>query len=132
MHIYARDSRTALAILNKDFNYADEKLIDSLQRLVEDNRPSAWPDFIFLHLVGVDFTSHDEGPNSPDVENYLRKLDAKLGPVLRILEGAERRREREEIISLLTADHGFDTRVKDTWNIEKSLNRVDPKLQVLK
>ena len=81
----ANDSEAALAILNKDYARVDGKLIESLRSLLSDTYTSRWPDFIFVHLIGVDFLSHDFGPKSQEVAKYLRFLDQELGSTLKAL-----------------------------------------------
>ena len=106
-HMFTNDADAALAILNRDYQFVDGRLIGSLQKLLEKSKPEDWPDFIYLHLVGVDFTSHDLGPQAQEVKAYLKFLDKKLSPVFTILNSAEKKHSRK-VVSLLSSDHGFD------------------------
>jgi len=103
------DADALLALVDKKYDVADAKSIDSLRLLLRDTPVDQWPDFIFVHLVGVDLTSHDVGPDSPKVTAYLQLLDKQLRPIFVQLSQAEGRRQ---IIGMLSADHGFDQPIR--------------------
>lgn len=89
-----------------DYDRLDEELLSQLQSyLTKDPRAESWPDFIYVHLVGLDGTAHRFGPNSSEAKAYLRWLDARMGAALRTLRKGEA--QGHEVISLLTGDHGF-------------------------
>ena len=109
-HIDGLDFKSGLAVQTQDYSYVDLKLIDSLGIFLEGTNPSMWPDFIYVHLVGVDLLSHQNGPKSNSVISHLQLLDQKLNKVFKILNKAEVR-TRKKVVTLLTADHGFDRRI---------------------
>lgn len=114
------DPKAALAILGKDYSYVDTKFIDALENLLKITKPELWPDFIYVHLVGVDFLSHAYGPQSPSVKNYLQSLDKKLQKVFHLLNKAEYSGKRR-IVSLLTSDHGTDQTIHTRMDLQKLL-----------
>jgi predicted AlkP superfamily pyrophosphatase or phosphodiesterase len=124
------DLKTGLALERQDYLYMDKKRIDSLRLLLEQNQTSQWPEFIFIHLVGVDFLSHQYGPQSEKVQEYLKLLDEQLGPVLAILKRTEIRSDHK-IISMLSADHGFNPVTPHVVEIEEIVSKVEPQLKVL-
>jgi len=123
------DLKSGLAIVNKNYDYVDDKLIDAFKSLLEDVPESYWPDFVFLHLVGLDLTSHDRGPQSPEAIDYLKSLDHRLEPLFRVLERAEG--HGKSVISLLTSDHGFDRGIEKFVSLEKSIYEIDDDVQIL-
>lgn len=108
----------AAAYLNKDYWPIDKKNIRLLLDLLDQQSSQSWPDFIFLHLVGIDGLSHDLGASHPEVRAYLRKLDQELEPIFQKLARAES--QGALISSLLTADHGF-VDVHKIFELEKYL-----------
>ncbi len=126
MELY--DLEVLKAIQEKRYSDIDKKLIGSLHALLTDTQVEAWPDFIFVHLVGVDFTSHDKGPTSEATKNYLAFLDKELKPVLELLKSKEKQRE---IVSLLTADHGYDKEVTTVLDLEPYLYKADYRFKIL-
>lgn len=129
-HMDLDDFETALDIKHKRYDKVDGKLIHSLKNLLDATDPKAWPDFIFVHLVGIDFMSHDHGPNSVKVQNYLQDLDGKLKGVFDTLTKAELTKKRV-IVALLTSDHGYDVRITKNVNLVQTLKRIDPLISVL-
>lgn len=130
VHTLLADAKAGFSIADQDYTYVDFKTLDSLRLLLKKTPVEKWPDFIFVHIVGVDFTSHDEGPESPSVADYLEKIDSKLGAVFTLLKRSEAAHKRE-IIGLLTADHGFDKPVTKTVKLEEALVSVDHEIRIL-
>ena len=122
------DPQAGLAILNEDYEFLDTKTLDSLNLLLRQNAPETWPDFIFVHLVGVDFLSHQMGPQSPVVARYLNKLDKQLKPIFQTLNSVENKNQRK-VISLLSADHGFDQTISARMDLNELLG---PEVRTLK
>ncbi len=120
VHSEILDPQAALAILNEDYEFLDRKTLDSLQLLLSQNKSDTWPDFIFVHLVGVDFLSHQRGPDSPNVTKYLNKLDTQLKPIFDLLKSAELKKQRQ-VMSLLSADHGFDQTISNRVELPQVL-----------
>ena len=89
-----------------DYRSLDGRLLESMQAYLTDvPRAEAWPEFIYVHLVGIDGTAHRYGESTEQTAAYLAWLDARLGPVLRTLRAGEKQGHR--VVSLFTADHGF-------------------------
>lgn len=128
--VNSTDIQAALDILNKHYFSVDQGLIQTLKSILSENDPKNWPDFIFVHLVGVDFTSHDLGPNSKEVKEYLRLLDSELASVFRVLTDAEVQKQRQ-IVTLLTADHGFDQDISSYFNLQEFVRHEDRGIQIL-
>ena len=121
--------KAGLAAGFKDYLYLDQKRIDSLKNILSENPTSAWPRFIFIHLIGVDFLSHQHGRDSLQVENYLKVLDRRLGKIFKILETAER--QKYQVVSMLSADHGFAGGIKQHLCIEDIVHEADGKALIL-
>ena len=126
-HLQLNDVEAALAIKQKNYKLVDNKIINSLDKLLVETPEEKWPDFIFVHLIGIDFTSHDLGANSVQVISYLQYLDSKLAPIFHHLNQARGRK----VVSMLTSDHGFDRNHEKALNLEQVLQKVDPQIQVL-
>lgn len=124
------DLKTGLALERQDYLYMDKKRIDSLRLLLEQNQTSQWPEFIFIHLVGVDFLSHQYGPQSDKVQEYLKLLDEQLGSVLAILKKTEIQSDHK-IVAILSADHGFNPLTPHIVEIEEIVSKIEPQLKVL-
>lgn len=105
----------------------DGRLLRNLKAYLDSNRPENWPEFIFVHLVGVDGTAHLYGPNSKESKKYLARLDQLLKPVLQKLKSSEA--NGRKIISLLTSDHGFIETEKYV-PLDKFLKQEAPEITV--
>lgn len=114
------DLNAGAQILEKNYRAVDEFLIDSLYELLKETEEKRWPDFVFVHLIGLDLTSHDYGPDSAQAQAYLNFLDQKLGPVLQLIEVREAQQKRK-VVSLLTSDHGFSAPVQRKIQIPSAL-----------
>ncbi len=121
--------KAGLAAGFKDYLYLDQKRIDSLANILSENKTTDWPRFIFIHLIGVDFLSHQHGRDSMQVEEYLKMLDHSLGKVFNLLEKAEH--QGYQVISMLSADHGFAGGIKYHVEIEGLIHQRDSKALIL-
>ncbi|MBC7692026.1 MAG: alkaline phosphatase family protein [Methylotenera sp.] len=101
------DLQSGVAYVNGDYSYIDSKAIDSLTGIVADVSAELLPSLLFIHLIGVDALSHEKGPDSPEVQAYLAKLDAALTPLFNRLIWLES--AGTPFATLLTSDHGFMT-----------------------
>ncbi len=128
-HSEVMDLKSGLALAGQDYLYVDQKKIESLKLLLSQENVNRWPEFIFIHLVGVDFLSHIHGPGSKQVSDYLVTLDKSLKAVFKLLQDGER--SGHETVSILTADHGFSPKLTKTININKLVKNLDPKLNVI-
>ncbi len=122
------DFQSAYAVSQTDYRYIDLKKIDALKILLTETKAAAWPDFVFVHLVGLDFLSHKLGPLAKSSLDYLKMLDRDLGPVLSILKTAEK---DHEVVTLLTADHGFALTAKKFFPLESTLQKIEPTIKVI-
>ncbi len=122
------DFQSGYAASQLDYTYLDRKKIDGLKILLTEANQNQWPEFIFIHLVGVDFLSHRYGPRSEQVNFYLAQLDRQLKSLFELL----RRKEKvHQIISLLTADHGFNLQKHHFVNIESKIKRLDTTMRIV-
>lgn len=122
------DFQSGYAASQLDYGYLDRKKIDSLQILLTDTDLKNWPHFVFIHLVGLDFLSHRFGPLSVEATEYLKKLDSDLQGVLQILKSAENSRQ---VVTMLSADHGFNLKKARYFNIENEIRKLDSKIRSL-
>jgi hypothetical protein len=90
-----------------DYKKLDARLLSNLEHFLrERGDPANWPDFLYVHLVGVDGTSHQFGPDSKQTRAYLSWLDRRMERTLGLLERGSAR-PGADVVSILTADHGF-------------------------
>lgn len=123
------DLKSGLALAGDDYLYLDQKKLDSLKLLLSQENPSQWPEFIFIHLIGVDYLSHSYGAGSRQVADYLVSLDQSMKDVLKLLQGAERK--GHETVSLLTADHGFSAKLNKTVDVKKLVSKLGGDLRLI-
>jgi|GEM_PF-3581061 len=110
-----------------DYMSLDDRLLTSLAELLTERRdPRFWPEFVYMHLIGVDAVSHRFGPYSREALDYLTWLDGRFGPVLSALAKGEK---RKQVISMLTADHGF-VETKRYVSLKKKLVKADLELVI--
>lgn len=124
------DANIAYAVVDKKYDFVDSVLLDSLEELLVKTDADKWPDFIFVHIVGIDFLSHDNGSKSKIVFNYLAELDKKLGKVFKVLDQTELARKRR-VVAFLSADHGFDADVSSVINITEVFEKIDRNIKVI-
>lgn len=119
--------REGLEYHDHDYDKLDARLIENLEEYLSDRAdPRQWPDFIYVHLVGVDGTAHRFGPGSAEVKNYLSWLDEELEPIFSQLQKAEK---RKSVVTMLTADHGF-VETKRFVDLEKYIKETSKDLLV--
>lgn len=100
------DVRAGIAYARERYDRVDERTLRALEILLNRAEPKHWPDFVFVHLIGLDAISHDQGPDSPEAARYLQWLDGALAPALMRLQRAES--QGHAVRTALTADHGFE------------------------
>lgn len=106
-----------------DYHDLDERLIANFEEFLAGRKnPHTWPDFIYMHLVGVDGVSHMFGPRSREALSYLSWLDSRLSRVLRTLASAEN--AKHSVVSILTSDHGF-VETNRRVRLGKMINKSD-------
>ncbi|MBC7741210.1 MAG: alkaline phosphatase family protein [Bdellovibrionaceae bacterium] len=122
------DFNSGYAASQTDYRYVDRKKIDSLENLLLSTKPDYWPDFIFIHLVGIDFLSHAQGPRAADTIRQLKTIDEDLQRVFALLKRGEK---NHQVISILTADHGFIQKPIKKISFERLVEQVDQKVLAL-
>lgn len=119
--------REGIDYKNHDYKSLDGRLIENLERFLSE-RPNTkdWPEFIYVHLVGIDGLAHLFGPESREVQSHLKWLDQRLKQTYKILQQAEK---THSVISMLTSDHGF---VQSDYFVdaENILEKIDRKMIV--
>lgn len=121
---YATDARLGLAYKGGNYAYVDGELIESLAHSLENTPPEQWPEFIFVHLMGIDGHSHRFGTQAPQVLEHARFLDQRLAPVLARLQHASIQ-QGHSVGAILTSDHGMID-VHTVHDIEIPLERLAP------
>ena len=119
------DIEAGVAYQRQDFSYIDDKLIDSMKSLLSKTSPDHWPEFIFIHLVGVDSLSHTYGPYSREALDYAARMDHKLKALFKILREGEA--DGKKVISMMTADHGFEA-INKYVNVAKLIQHKDQRI----
>lgn len=123
-----KDLNLAKQVLNRDYMKVDRQTLFSLEKFLQEVPQEKWPEFIFVHLVSFDLSSHDFGPNNSYVQKKLQMLDLQLGRIYELLLTAEKK--SNNVVSLLTSDHGFvDT--PNYFDINEFINFTGNKAQVL-
>jgi predicted AlkP superfamily pyrophosphatase or phosphodiesterase len=64
----------------------------------------ARPAFMTLYISDVDAAGHSFGPNSPELQRALERVDDMLG---RLMRGLEQRRLLDAVNVIVTSDHGM-------------------------
>jgi len=124
VHTQSGDVEAGLSYIDQGYAYVDQKTLESLELLLTGSKPSQWPDFVFVHLIGVDLMSHDKGPFSTDVTDYLETLDSEIGRIFFVLDQVEGTGKRE-VMAMLSADHGFDNAVTTVVHLEDKIEQMD-------
>ncbi|TAJ70534.1 MAG: alkaline phosphatase family protein [Phenylobacterium sp.] len=84
-----------------DMATPNEVRVDRLLALLDLPAPER-PRFLTLYFDTVDTAGHDFGPDSPELNDAVGKVDAQIG---RLVEGLEARRTPANLI--VVADHGM-------------------------
>lgn len=122
------DLQSGYAASQIDYDYLDQKKLDTLKLLLTNLKSDQWPEFIFIHLIGVDFLSHLYGPNSTEALSYLQRMDTKLNVIFELLKAAEK---NHPVTALLTSDHGFDLQPTSYVNIESVIAKLESSIRVI-
>ncbi|AZZ36777.1 hypothetical protein CIK05_08225 [Bdellovibrio sp. qaytius] len=123
------DLNSALATGFQNYSYLDQKKIESLNLLLKDQDVDQWPEFIFIHIVGLDFISHSQGAHSVAAYKYLETLDRDLKPLFETLRAGERKGHLT--VSMLSADHGFISGLNNYVPIENKIQQLDPEIKII-
>lgn len=122
---YGIDLDLGTAYQQGDYRYIDQKLLASLDNVLGKTRVADLPDFIFVHLIGVDGYSHKFGINSQEVSKHLKFLDESMSPIFQKLTVASD--SGREISAILTSDHGM-VETKRHFDLDSFLERKLPQL----
>jgi hypothetical protein len=123
-----KDLNLAKQVLNRDYLKVDRQTLFSLEKFLHEVPQEKWPEFLFVHLVSFDLSSHDFGPNNSYVQKKLQMLDLQLGRIYELLLAAEKK--SNNVVSVLTSDHGFVDTPK-YFDISDFINFTGNKAQVL-
>lgn len=77
--------------------------VDRVLHWLDLPRPQR-PDFLTLYFEGVDTAGHYDGPDSPQVNRAIRKVDAAIG---RLVAGLKQRGLFRRMNLIVVADHGM-------------------------
>ncbi len=105
----------------------DDERVDTALYVLKTGRP----DLMLLHLVAVDFASHDAGPYGAEARAAVEATDARIGRVLSALQDAGM---ADHTLVAVVSDHGFlpvSTSLQPNWVLrEGGFIRVDAQGQV--
>jgi predicted AlkP superfamily pyrophosphatase or phosphodiesterase len=86
------------------------------------------PQFMTLHLVSLDATQHEFGPDTPQAHTTLETIDSVVGSVVAAARAAE-----PDVVIAIVSDHGFAPVEHDvnlsTAFVKAGLITLDPKTQ---
>lgn len=86
-----------------DDNVTADQRVDQLLAWL-DLPPAQQPGFLTLYFDAVDHAGHKYGPDSPQVDDALRHVDAALA---RLVQGLKQRHLFERMNIIVLADHGM-------------------------
>lgn len=81
----------------------DKFIMDGALAVLENLKP----DILYVGLVAPNIVGHKYGPESPEMKETLRFLDAQIG---RLIEKTEELGMRREMLFIIVADHGMTMR----------------------
>lgn len=100
---------------------SDRLLLALVEELVRrtDLGADETPDLLMISFSGTDYTGHQFGPDSEEMNRQMESLDAVLGELLDVLE---KRSGPDGLAFLLTSDHGvMEVPESDTGRAHKAL-----------
>jgi hypothetical protein len=86
--------------------------------------PSGATDLLGVSLSGHDYVNHAYGPESRMSHDHLQQLDRLLGAFFKSLD---QRIGRDNVLMVLTADHGFANTAEFSQERHLDARRIDPK-----
>ena len=72
------------------------------------------PSMEFLYFYEIDHEGHEHGPDSPELNAALRKVDAAVGT---LVKGLKKRRLYDKTDIVIVADHGMTSTPKDQFTV---------------
>lgn len=97
-------------------------LSDFAAALAADTIRRHRPEFTALHLIDLDETRHHSGVFSPEADEAIRRLDRRVGDLLRTLLGTP---GMEDALLVLVSDHGQED-ISRTVSLREELERLLP------
>jgi len=86
------------------------------------------PEFMTLHLVSLDATQHEDGPDTPQAHATLETIDGAVGDLV-----AAARKVEPDLVVAIVSDHGFAAVQHDvnlsTAFVKAGFITLDPKTQ---
>lgn len=61
------------------------------------------PNLLMMHLIDLDDAKHKYGPDSSEIEHVLKRMDRRIGDIIRAVDDAG---IREDTVFLVLGDHG--------------------------
>jgi predicted AlkP superfamily pyrophosphatase or phosphodiesterase len=86
-----------------DSGISNEERVDTVLAWLAQPRAER-PQLITLYFSDVDSAGHAHGPDAPEVDEAIRRVDAALG---RLLDGLDELPIREQVYLVLVSDHGM-------------------------
>ena len=106
----------------------DELTLEFARAAVEGEslgtNPSGATDLLGVSLSGHDYVNHAYGPESRMSHDHLQQLDRMLGKFFSYLD---RRVGKDNVLMVLTADHGFANTAEFSQGRHLDARRIDPK-----
>jgi hypothetical protein len=120
---YGLDLKMGFAYRFGDYAYVDAELLQSFVFALEKIPVTEWPEFIFVHIMGIDGTEHRHGEVSKEVIDYAEDIDRRLADVFELLQKAVS--EGRQIGAVMTSDHGMSN-LKDYVSIDEAVSSLAP------
>lgn len=106
----------------------DELTLDFAQAAVEGEQlgsnPSGATDILGVSLSGHDYVNHAYGPESRMSHDHLQQIDRRIATFFDFLD---RRIGMDNVLVVLTADHGFSNTPEFSQSRHIDAQRIDPK-----
>jgi hypothetical protein len=106
----------------------DELTLDFAQAAVEGEQlgsnPSGATDILGISLSGHDYVNHAYGPESRMSHDHLQQIDRRIATFFDFLD---RRIGMDNVLVVLTADHGFSNTPEFSQSRHIDAQRIDPK-----
>ena len=85
------------------------------------------PELTALHLIDLDHTRHHTGTFSPAADEAIRRLDRRVGDLIKILDSTP---GMEDALLILVSDHG-QADIDRTVNLRETMDRLMPGVPLL-
>ncbi|WP_081933627.1 alkaline phosphatase family protein [Massilia sp. 9096] len=106
----------------------DELTLDFAEAAVENEQlganPSGAPDLLGVSLSGHDYVNHAYGPESRMSHDHLQQIDRRIARFFAFLD---KRVGMDNVLVVLTADHGFANSAEFSQARRVDAIRIDPK-----